>query len=139
MITRVVTNGCFDVLHVGHIRMLNYCKSLGDHLIVLINSDSSVKRQGKIGDRPINNQNDRVEMLLALKAVDQVIVFDEITPSRYIAELRPDIYVKGSDYQGVSFPEKDIVLSYGGRISYFNHTGHSTTKLMQSICSKYPQ
>ena len=139
MITTVVTNGCFDVLHVGHIRMLNYCKSLGDHLIVLINSDSSVKSQGKIGDRPINNQNDRVEMLLALKAVDQVIVFDEITPSRYIAELRPDIYVKGSDYQGVSFPEKDIVLSYGGRISYFKHTGHSTTKLMQSICSKYPQ
>lgn len=124
----VFTNGCFDILHVGHIRLLNYAKSLGSVLIVGLNSDASVKKI-KGDKRPINNENIRKEMLLALKSVDEVIIFEQQTPIELIKKIKPDIIVKGGDYK----PEE--VVGFGlSEIVIFNYlNGYSTTKIIENI------
>jgi len=101
----IFTNGCFDVLHIGHLRLLQYCKSKGS-VIVGINSDASVKRL-KGHSRPINSQTDRRDLLLALSCVDQVVIFDEDTPLKLIRKIRPDLLIKGGDYK------KEEVVGYG--------------------------
>lgn len=129
----VFTNGCFDILHVGHVRYLTTAKSFGDILIVGLNTDSSVKML-KGANRPINNEKDRAEVLLGLKAVDYVVLFGERTAENLVAEVRPDIYVKGADYTVDKIPEAKIVQSYGGRVELVQFVaGHSTTNIIQAI------
>ncbi len=110
----VFTNGCFDILHAGHVRYLAAAKNLGDRLIVGLNSDQSVK-SFKGADRPINTQDDRAEVLSAMAAVDYVVIFEDRTAEGLVAEIQPDIYVKGGDYRLEELPEAKIVASYGGR------------------------
>ena len=129
----VFTNGCFDIIHAGHVRYLTTAKNFGDVLIVGLNSDSSVRKL-KGASRPINNQADRAEVLLALKPVDYVIIFDELTAENLIAKVKPDIYVKGSDYNLDTLPEAKIVQRYGGRVEFVNLVaGRSTTKIVEKI------
>ena len=129
----VFTNGCFDILHVGHVRYLTVARKLGDKLIVGLNSDESVKRL-KGESRPINNEADRKEVLLALKAVDEVIIFGEDTASEIIAKVKPDIYVKGGDYTLETLPEAKIVLGYGGKVEFVKLVeGRSTTNVINKI------
>ncbi len=123
-IKKIFTNGCMDCLHVGHIRLLEYCKSLG-YVIVGLNSDASV-RALKGSTRPINNEIDRKEMLLALKYVDEVIIFDELTPYELIKQIQPDVIVKGGDYK----PE-DVVGNDISKVIIFNYIdGYSTTNII---------
>ena len=129
----VFTNGCFDILHVGHVRYLTAAKNFGDVLIVGLNTDESVKKL-KGESRPINNQDDRAEVLLGLKAVDYVIFFGENTAENLIAEIKPDVYVKGGDYTLDTLPESKIVQSYGGRVEIVNLVaGKSTTNIIEKI------
>ena len=129
----VFTNGCFDIIHAGHVRYLTTAKNFGDVLIVGLNSDSSVRKL-KGASRPINNQADRAEVLLALKPVDYVIIFDELTAENLIAKVKPDIYVKGSDYNLDTLPEAKIVQSYGGRVEFVNLVaGKSTSNIIKKI------
>ncbi|MBQ9486323.1 MAG: D-glycero-beta-D-manno-heptose 1-phosphate adenylyltransferase [Selenomonadaceae bacterium] len=129
----VFTNGCFDILHVGHVRYLTAAKNFGDVLIVGLNTDESVKKL-KGETRPINNQNDRAEVLSGLKAVDYVIFFGENTAENLIAEIKPDVYVKGGDYTLDTLPEAKIVQSYGGRVELVNLVaGKSTTNIIEKI------
>jgi len=100
----VATNGCFDIIHAGHVQFLNEARSLGDKLIVGLNSDKSV-RQLKGKDRPYNTQQNRAEVLIALESVDQVIIFDSIDCRAFLKNVRPDIYVKGGDYTLDTLPE----------------------------------
>ena len=110
----VFTNGCFDILHAGHVRYLIAAKALGDVLIVGLNSDESVRKLKGEG-RPVNPAADRAEILAGLRAVDHVIVFGEATAEELVRQLKPDIYVKGGDYSLDSLPEAKIVAGYGGR------------------------
>ncbi len=110
----VFTNGCFDILHAGHVRYLAAARALGDRLIVGLNSDRSV-RGLKGADRPINSQDDRAEVLAALAAVDYVVIFDDRTAEGLVAEIKPDFYVKGGDYRIEDLPEAAIVAAYGGK------------------------
>jgi len=110
----VFTNGCFDILHVGHVRYLNEAKALGDILILGLNSDCSVKSL-KGSNRPINNESDRAEVLSALKAIDYVVIFDEKTAENIVGEIKPDIYAKGGDYSIDTLPEAKIVAEHGGK------------------------
>lgn len=129
----VFTNGCFDILHVGHVRYLTTAKSFGDVLIVGLNTDDSVKRL-KGATRPVNNQADRAEVLLGLKAVDYVIFFGEDTAENLIAELQPDVYVKGGDYTLDTLPEAKIVQAYGGRVELVKIVaGKSTTNIIKTL------
>lgn len=129
----VSTNGCFDILHVGHIRILQQSRALGDLLVVGINSDESVKRL-KGPTRPINNQADRAEVLAALGCVDFVTVFDEDTPVEFLHEAQPNIHVKGSDYKPSDLAETPVVESYGGRVEILALVpGRSTTSLVEKI------
>ncbi len=129
----VFTNGCFDILHVGHVRYLTASKNFGDVLIVGLNTDESVKKL-KGESRPINNQDDRAEVLLGLKAVDYVIFFGENTAENLIAELKPNVYVKGGDYTLDTLPEAKIVQSYGGHVELVNLVaGKSTTNIIEKI------
>lgn len=129
----VFTNGCFDILHAGHVRYLTAAKSFGDVLIVGLNTDESVRRL-KGDSRPINNQFDRAEVLLGLKSVDHVIFFGERTAENLIAEVKPDVYVKGGDYTLETLPEAKIVQSFGGRVELVNLVaGHSTTNIVEKI------
>ena len=131
----VFTNGCFDILHVGHVRYLTTAKSFGDILIVGLNTDASVKIL-KGANRPINNEKDRAEVLLGLKAVDYVVLFGERTAENLVAEVRPDVYVKGADYTVDKIPEAKIVQSYGGRVELVEFVaGHSTTNTIKKIHS----
>lgn len=134
----VWTNGCFDILHIGHIRSFQAAKALGDLLIVGINSDQSIKTI-KGEDRPIIMEQERAEILTALKAVDYVVIFDESTPEKILGEVQPDIHCKGKDYEppnGKPIPEAPLVESYGGTIHYLPFfSGHSTTNLIQKIKS----
>jgi rfaE bifunctional protein nucleotidyltransferase chain/domain len=134
--TIVWTNGCFDLLHVGHIRSLVAARSLGDILVVGVNSDSSVRRlKGK--DRPVIPGLERVEMLAALECIDYVITFSELTPERALFRLKPDVHCKGIDYappHGKPIPEAPLVESYGGRIEFLPmFAPRSTTSLISSI------
>ena len=129
----VFTNGCFDILHVGHVRYLTTAKSFGDVLIVGLNTDESVKIL-KGENRPINNEKDRAEVLLGLKAVDYVVLFGERTAENLVSEIRPDVYVKGADYTVDKIPEAKIVQSYGGQIELVKFVaGHSTTETIKKI------
>lgn len=132
----VFTNGCFDIIHVGHVRYLTTAKSFGDVLIVGLNTDESVRKL-KGSSRPVNNQYDRAEVLLGLKAVDYVIFFGEQTAENLIAEIQPDIYVKGGDYTLETLPEAKIVQSYGGRVELVNLVaGKSTTNIIEKISAQ---
>ena len=110
----VFTNGCFDILHVGHVRYLKEAKALGDILILGLNSDCSVKSL-KGPNRPINNESDRADVLSALKAIDYVVIFDEKTAENIVGEVKPDIYAKGGDYSIDTLPEAKIVAEHGGK------------------------
>jgi len=111
--TVVFTNGCFDILHAGHVRYLNEAKKLGDVLVIGLNSDESV-RMLKGEGRPVNPAADRAEVLAGLRAVDHVVVFSEATAEELVRALQPDIYVKGGDYSLDRLPEAAIVAAYGG-------------------------
>ena len=129
----VFTNGCFDIIHAGHVRYLTAAKSFGDVLIVGLNTDESVRKL-KGASRPINNQAARAEVLLGLKAVDHVIYFGEATAENLIGEVKPAVYVKGGDYTLETLPEAKIVQSYGGRVELVNLVaGHSTTNIVEKI------
>jgi len=129
----VFTNGCFDIIHVGHVRYLTAAKKFGDILIVGLNTDESVRKL-KGSSRPINNENDRAEVLLGLKAVDHVILFGEQTAENLIGEVKPNIYVKGGDYTINTLPEAKIVQSYGGSVELIKFVdGHSTSNIIEKI------
>ncbi|MEK0157370.1 PfkB family carbohydrate kinase [Arthrobacter oryzae] len=129
----VATGGCFDLLHAGHTRALAAARSLGDCLIVCLNSDDSVRRI-KGPERPILNQGDRTELLLALEFVDAVMVFDEDTPEACLAALQPDLWVKGGDYDVTQLPETALVESWGGRCTTVPyHPSRSTTDLADAL------
>ncbi|WP_373325443.1 D-glycero-beta-D-manno-heptose 1-phosphate adenylyltransferase [Sporomusa paucivorans] len=112
--TIVFTNGCFDILHAGHVRYLAAARALGDCLIVGLNSDQSVRKL-KGPARPVNCQEDRAEVLAALAAVDYVVIFQESTAENIVTEIKPDIYAKGGDYTIEKLPESKIVAAQGGR------------------------
>ena len=129
----VFTNGCFDILHAGHVRYLNKARSFGDCLVLGLNTDSSVRRI-KGPSRPINNELDRAEVVGALKAVDYVVRFDEPTAEDLIRQVHPDVYVKGGDYTIETLPEGQIVLGYGGSVELVNLVeGRSTTNVIAKI------
>lgn len=112
----VFANGCFDILHVGHIRYLKEAKKLGDLLIVAINSDSSAKKLKGDG-RPVTPESERAEIVAAIEYVDYVTIFNEPTVSNLLLTLKPDIHAKGTDYTEDSVPEAETVMSYGGRVA----------------------
>ncbi len=129
----VFTNGCFDLIHVGHVRYLRAAKELGDVLIVGLNSDDSVRRL-KGPHRPISCQEDRAEILAALEFVDYITVFDEDTPYNLIAIIVPDVLVKGGDWDQEKIVGRDIVESRGGKVTTIPFTeGKSTTNLIKRI------
>ena len=129
----VFTNGCFDILHPGHIRMLEKARELGDALVVAINSDPSVK-ENKGPQRPVISEDERAEILAALEAVDFVTVFDEATPRELVAEILPAILVKGSDWGPDEIIGREEVEAAGGKVvSIPLEVGYSTTKLIERI------
>jgi len=131
----VTTNGCFDILHVGHVRYLNQAKALGDTLIVCLNTDKSVKKL-KGDSRPINSENDRAEVLAGLSSVDYVILFDEETPSDLLGIIKPGIHVKGGDYNVDTLPESKVIQQAGGKIMFLPFVeGKSTTGIINKINS----
>lgn len=127
----VFTNGCFDLLHVGHVRYLAQARSRGDVLVLGLNSDSSVKKL-KGPSRPVQNENDRAEILSHLSSVDFVCIFDEETPLALIKKTKPDLLVKGGDWKPDQIVGSDVVLSYGGKVESLTYVeGKSTTSLIQ--------
>ncbi len=129
----VFTNGCFDILHVGHVRYLKEARALGDALVVGLNSDKSVKSL-KGEDRPLVSQEERKELLEALSCVSKVFLFDEETPLNLILKLKPVILVKGGDYQVSDIIGAKEVLSWGGDVKSLNfHEGHSTTDIFEKV------
>lgn len=130
----VFTNGVFDVLHRGHVVYLAQARALGGSLIVALNTDASVKRLGKGDDRPLNKDADRAIVMAAQEAVSLVTWFDEDTPQEIIAEIRPDILVKGGDYDMAKLPETRLVESWGGHALALPFVaGYSTTQLVNRI------
>lgn len=129
----VFTNGCFDILHKGHITYLNEAKSLGDYLVVGVNADLSVKKL-KGNDRPVNNENDRALLLDNLKPVDFVIIFNEETPYEVIKEILPDFLVKGGDWKAEEIVGYDIVTANGGKVVSLQFVkDYSTTGILKKI------
>jgi D-glycero-beta-D-manno-heptose 1-phosphate adenylyltransferase len=129
----VFTNGCFDIIHRGHLEYLNEAKALGDFLVVGVNSDSSVKKL-KGNDRPVVGQNDRAFVLLNLKPVDAVIIFEEETPYNLIKFVRPDFLVKGGDWKENDIVGSDIVKGYGGKVISLKYVDcYSSTNLIEKI------
>ena len=129
----VFTNGCFDLLHPGHVQSLRRARALGDVLVVGLNSDDSVRRLKGRG-RPVMPATARAEVLLELRSVDHVIVFDAPTPVEVLRELRPDVYVKGADWRGKPLAEADLVRELGGTVAFIDLvTGYSTTNIIEAI------
>lgn len=130
----VFTNGVFDILHRGHVTYLAQARALGASLVVAVNSDSSVKMLGKGDDRPINAQADRAAVLAALESVDLVVLFEEKVPLKPLELARPDIYVKGGDYEIETLPETKLAATWGGKAVAvaFEHE-KSTTRLLEKI------
>jgi rfaE bifunctional protein nucleotidyltransferase chain/domain len=127
----VLTNGCFDLLHVGHVRYLRAAKELGGKLLVAVNSDASV-RCLKGNGRPRVPDHERAEILAALTDVDAVIVFDSPDVRDLIRLIRPDIHAKGTDYTAESVPERDVVMEYGGQVAIVGDPkDHSTTEMLK--------
>lgn len=127
----VFTNGCFDLLHIGHVRYLEEAKKLGDILMVGINTDASVKKL-KGPTRPIQNENDRAEILASLKAVDHTVLFGEETPLQLIEAIAPDVLVKGGDWKIDQIVGSDFVLKHGGTVKSLSFVdGRSTTSLIE--------
>jgi rfaE bifunctional protein nucleotidyltransferase chain/domain len=129
----VITNGCFDILHVGHVRYLQETKKYGDYLLILLNSDKSVKKI-KGETRPINNEEDRAEILCALNCVDYVVMFDETSPRNLLDEIKPDVYTKGADYNMETLPEADIVRKNNIEVKFIKFVdGKSTTNTINKM------
>ncbi len=129
----VFTNGCFDIIHAGHVKYLTQAKSFGDVLILGLNTDDSVRKL-KGSNRPINSEADRSFVIDGLKAVDYVILFSESTAENLVAEIKPDIYVKGGDYNLENLPEGKIVQSYGGQVKLIPLLeGRSTSNIISRI------
>lgn len=129
----VMANGCFDVLHVGHIRYLKAAKALGGRLVVAVNADDSVR--GLKGEgRPVMPDSERAEILSALEPVDAVVIFSEPNVRALLNEIRPDVQAKGTDYTTDSVPERDVVTSYGGRVEIVGDPkDHSATEIIDQI------
>ena len=133
----VTTNGVFDILHIGHMRYLQEAKKLGDILIAAVNSDSSTKKI-KGPKRPLNNENDRAEALAALECVDYVIIFNEENPMKILGIIKPNIHVKGGDYDINRIIEKDIVEKNNGKVVLIPKVkGYSTTDFINRIIKVY--
>jgi rfaE bifunctional protein nucleotidyltransferase chain/domain len=135
--TVVFANGCFDLIHVGHIRYLQSAREMGDALIVGINGDTGVEAlKGK--GRPLQSGQDRAEMIASMECVDYVLLFDTFTVDGILSELQPDIHAKGTDYSEESVPERNTVRSYGGKVAIAGDPkDHSTRDLIQTIVSKF--
>ncbi len=134
--TFAATNGCFDILHVGHVRYLQKTKSLADYSIVMLNSDKSVKMLKGEG-RPINNEQDRSELLSALSCVDYVVLFEEKSPADLLEAIKPDIYTKGADYTLETLPEREIVVRNNIRVEFIDFVqGKSTTNVINKCLDK---
>lgn len=129
----VFANGCFDVLHAGHVRYLNGAKELGDLLVVGINADEQVAKLKGAG-RPILSENERAELVAALEAVDLVTVFPEPTVEQLLLAIKPDVHAKGTDYTEETVPEREVVRSFGGRTAIVGDPkDHSTTELIANL------
>lgn len=135
--TVVFANGCFDLIHVGHIRYLRSARAMGDALIVGINGDAGVESlKGK--GRPLQSGHDREEMIASMECVDYVILFDDLTVDGILDEIHPDIHAKGTDYSEESVPERNTVRSYGGKVAIAGDPkDHSTRDLIQTIVSRF--
>lgn len=133
----VLANGCFDLLHVGHVRYLTAARGLGDALVVGLNSDASVRRLKGPG-RPVMPADERAELIGALAAVDLVVVFDEDSAEALVARLRPDVHAKGTDYTEESVPERAAVLAAGGRVAIAGDPkSHATRDLIAAIIARF--
>lgn len=131
--TIVLANGCFDVLHAGHVRYLQGARALGDVLVVGVNSDAQVARLKGDG-RPILPERDRAEIVASLEAVNLVTIFDEPTVTELLLALRPDIHAKGTDYTEETVPERDVVRSYGGQVRIVGDPkDHSTSEILRKV------
>jgi len=127
----VFANGCFDILHAGHVRYLNGAKALGDVLVVAINSDEQVRKQKGEG-RPLMAEDERAEMVAALEVVDFVVIFNEPTVTELLLKLKPDVHAKGTDYTEDTVPEREVVRSYGGRVAIVGDPkDHSSSELIK--------
>src|SRR5207245_5260634 len=125
----VFANGCFDILHAGHVRYLKGSKALGDLLVVAVNSDEQVRKQKGAG-RPLMSQDHRAEIVASLEAVDFVTIFEEPTVRELLLALRPDLHAKGTDYTEDTVPERDVVRSFGGRVAMGgDQKDHSSSQL----------
>jgi D-glycero-beta-D-manno-heptose 1-phosphate adenylyltransferase len=132
-LTIVLANGCFDVLHAGHIRYLQGARALGDVLVVGVNSDAQVARLKGAG-RPILPEDDRAEIVASLAAVTFVTIFDEPTVTELLLALTPDVHAKGTDYTEETVPERDVVRSYGGRVAIVGDPKeHSTSEILKKV------
>lgn len=130
----VFTNGCFDILHPGHVDYLSQARDLGDFLILGLNTDNSVKRLNKAPNRPINNEQTRAMVLAGLASIDAIVLFDEETPYELIKLIKPDVLVKGDDYTVEKIVGYDVVKAQGGEVVTIPFLeGYSTTKLIQKI------
>ena len=135
--TLVLTNGHFDLLHVGHVRCLQQAKALGDVLVVGLNSDASTRALKGAG-RPLVPQEERAEVLAALECVDFVVIFEERTAERLVAALKPEVYVKGGDWTLEDLPEAKAVAECGGRVEILPQVpGRSTTEIIKTILGRY--
>jgi len=131
--TVVFTNGCFDILHKGHVSYLARARDLGDMLVLGLNSDSSVQSLKGPG-RPVHSEMDRAFVLGALACIDYIVIFSESTPERLLSEIKPHIHVKGGDYTPENLPEKKVINSYGGTIKILPFVdGYSTTNIINKI------
>src|SRR5436190_7166246 len=132
----VFANGCFDLLHVGHVRYLKAAKALGDLLVVGINSDDQARRLKGEG-RPLVSQDHRAEVVASLEAVDLVTIFEEPTVEQLLLALTPDIHAKGTDYTEDTVPERGVVRSYGGRVAIVgDQKDHSSSQMIERVSSK---
>jgi D-glycero-beta-D-manno-heptose 1-phosphate adenylyltransferase len=134
--TIAFANGCFDVLHVGHVRYLQDAAREADVLVVAVNGDESVRRLKGEG-RPVMNERERAEIIAAIRGVSYVTVFDETSPARLLEQLKPDVQCKGTDYTEESVPEGEVVRSYGGRVAIVGDPKeHSTSAILKKLRRK---
>lgn len=130
----VFTNGCFDILHRGHVEYLCHARDLGDKLVLGLNTDASVRRQGKSPERPINDEQTRATILAGLECIDAIVLFDEDTPYELIRFVQPDVLVKGNDYKAEEIVGYDVVTAKGGSVITIPLVqGFSTTKLIEKL------